>query len=166
MGNAQKRARLRLAVKRALSRPPRIHRMSLDERQEEYEHRPRLKSPTTRHDQRRPIGESVTRICTSAGPARWSALVTPASRARWHIRSVTGDKKTSYSVSWQTRRRIEMTDHTSTLQLTRPLVRIGVETTGTGPAKSRIAKIAILRIEPTGVRRTTFGDGIPERLLA
>lgn len=44
-----------------------------------------------------------------------------------------------------------MTDRASTLQPTRPLVWIGVETTGTGPAKSRIAKIAILRIEPTGV---------------
>ncbi len=44
-----------------------------------------------------------------------------------------------------------MTDRASTLQPTRPLVWIGVETTGTGPAMSRIAKIAILRIEPTGV---------------
>ena len=44
-----------------------------------------------------------------------------------------------------------MTDRASTLQPTRPLVWIGVETTGTGPAKSRIAKIAILRIEPSGV---------------
>lgn len=44
-----------------------------------------------------------------------------------------------------------MNDRASTLQPTRPLVWVGVETTGTGPAKSRIAKIAILRIEPTGV---------------
>lgn len=43
-----------------------------------------------------------------------------------------------------------MTVRNSNLQPTRPLVWIGMETTGTGPAKNRIAKIAILRIEPSG----------------
>ena len=38
-----------------------------------------------------------------------------------------------------------MNDSASTLQPTRPLAWIGIETTGTGPTTNRIAKIAILR---------------------
>ena len=43
-----------------------------------------------------------------------------------------------------------MNENASTLQPTRPLAWIGMETTGIGPATNRIAKIAILRIEPSG----------------
>jgi len=43
-----------------------------------------------------------------------------------------------------------MIDHASTLQPARPLAWVGMETTGTGSATRRIAKLAILRIEPSG----------------